>query len=134
MLIAVEAGWRAWRRSPPGDIAHRLETILLVMLVIAIAGGLGLLVGGARPQELLHFVYAIVVLSARPGRRRWCTRGAGGGRSPVRDRLASQAACCSSIRVSTNPDATGVRAGTMWSLCPTVRSNHRIDLSGVTFR
>lgn len=66
VLIAVEAGWRAWRRSPPGDIAHRLETILLVMLVIAIAGGLGLLVGGARPQELLHFVYAIVVLSALP--------------------------------------------------------------------
>ena len=65
-LVAVEAGWRAWRRSPPGDIADRLEAILLVALVIAIAGGLGLLVGGARPQELLHFVYAIVVLSALP--------------------------------------------------------------------
>jgi hypothetical protein len=66
VLVAVEAGWRAWRRSPPGDIADRLEGILLVVLVIAIAGGLGLLVGGARPQELLHFVYAIVVLSALP--------------------------------------------------------------------
>jgi predicted membrane channel-forming protein YqfA (hemolysin III family) len=66
VLVAVEAGWRAWRRSPPGDIADRLEGILLVMLVIAIAGGLGLLVGGARPQELLHFVYAILVLSALP--------------------------------------------------------------------
>jgi hypothetical protein len=66
VLIAVEAGWRAWRGSPPEDIADRLEAILLVMLVIAIAGGLGLLIGGARPQELLHFVYAIVVLSALP--------------------------------------------------------------------
>ena len=66
VLVAAEAGWRAWRRTPPGDIADRLELILLVMVVIAIAGGLGLLVGGARPRELLHFVYAIVVLSALP--------------------------------------------------------------------
>jgi heme A synthase len=66
VLVALEAGWRAWRRSPPGDVADRLEAILLVVLVIAIAGGLGLLVGGARPQEMLHFVYAIVALSALP--------------------------------------------------------------------
>jgi hypothetical protein len=65
-LVAVEAGWRAWRRSPHGDIAARLEGILLLVLAVAIAGGLGLLVGGARPRELLHFVYAIVVLSALP--------------------------------------------------------------------
>lgn len=38
----------------------------MVVLVVAIAGGLGLLVGGARPRELLHFVYAIVVLGAVP--------------------------------------------------------------------
>lgn len=66
VLVGVEAGWRAWRRSPPGDIADRLEMILLVALVIAIAGGLGLLAGGGRPKELLHFVYAVVVLSALP--------------------------------------------------------------------
>lgn len=66
VLVGVEAGWRAWRRSPPGDVADRLDGILLVLLVIAIAGGLGLLVGGSRPHELLHFVYAIVVLSAVP--------------------------------------------------------------------
>ena len=66
MLAGVEAGWRAWRRSPPGDVADRLEGILLLVLVLAIAGGLGLLVGGARPRELLHFVYAVVVLSALP--------------------------------------------------------------------
>lgn len=66
VLVAVEAGSRVWRRSPPGELADRLEGILLVVLFIAIAGGLGLLVGGARPHELLHFVYAIVALSALP--------------------------------------------------------------------
>ncbi len=66
VLAGVEAGWRAWRRSPPGDVADRLDGILLLVLVVAIAGGLGLLAGGARPRELLHFVYAIVVLSALP--------------------------------------------------------------------
>ena len=66
VLVAVEAGGRAWRGSPPGNVADRLDGILLVILVIAIAGGLGLLVGGARPHELLHFVYAVVVLSALP--------------------------------------------------------------------
>ncbi|MGZ8705375.1 MAG: hypothetical protein ACXWYB_12010 [Aeromicrobium sp.] len=47
-------------------MADRLDGILLLVLAVAIAGGLGLLVGGARPRELLHFVYAIVVLSALP--------------------------------------------------------------------
>lgn len=36
------------------------------MLVVTIAGGLGLLVGGGRPRELLHFVYAIVALGIVP--------------------------------------------------------------------
>ena len=66
VLVGVEAGWRAWRRSPPGDVADRLETNPAARAGLAIAGGLGLLVGGARPRELLHFVYAIVVLSALP--------------------------------------------------------------------
>lgn len=66
VLLGLEAGLRARRRSPPGELADRLEGILLLVLAVAIAGGLGLLVGGARPRELLHFVYAIVVLSALP--------------------------------------------------------------------
>ena len=40
--------------------------ILLVLLAVTIAGGLGLLVGGGRPHEALHFVYAIVVLGTLP--------------------------------------------------------------------
>jgi hypothetical protein len=66
VLVGVEAGSRAWRGSPPGDVAGRLEGILLLLLMVAIAGGLGLLIGGGRPRELLHFVYAIVVLGAVP--------------------------------------------------------------------
>lgn len=66
VMIAAHGAWRAWRGSPRGVIAERLETILLLLLIAAIGGGLGLLVGGARPQELLHFVYAIVVLSPLP--------------------------------------------------------------------
>ncbi|MDP9271329.1 MAG: hypothetical protein M3P14_10235 [Chloroflexota bacterium] len=30
------------------------------------AGGLGLLAGGARPRELLHFVYSAVAIGALP--------------------------------------------------------------------
>ena len=79
--------------------------LLLVLLLITIAGGLGLLVGGARPREILHFVYAIVVFGAvpiaaalsaarlaadpGPGRTRGGDRRADRRRAPVRDGLAS---------------------------------------------
>jgi hypothetical protein len=65
-LAGVEAGWRALRRSPPNDLTDRLQSLLLVLLAVTIAGGLGLLVAGGRPKEALHFVYAIVVLGALP--------------------------------------------------------------------
>ena len=65
-LVGAEAGWRAWRRSPPGAWADQLEGLLLVVLGVAIAGGLGLLAGGARPREPLHFVYAVIVIGALP--------------------------------------------------------------------
>lgn len=39
---------------------------MLLFVAITAAGGLGLLVGGARPHELLHFVYAVVALAALP--------------------------------------------------------------------
>ncbi len=66
VLVGVEAGWRAWRRVPPGATTGRVEGFLLVLLLITIAGGLGLLVGGGHPREILHFVYAIVVFGAVP--------------------------------------------------------------------
>lgn len=47
-----------------GRPAERLEQLVVLVLVVTVAGGLGLLVGGGRPREILHFVYAIVALSA----------------------------------------------------------------------
>jgi hypothetical protein len=38
----------------------------MLAIIVTMAGGLGLLVGGARPTDALHFVYAIVILSIGP--------------------------------------------------------------------
>jgi hypothetical protein len=40
--------------------------LLTLVLVVTAAGGLGLLVGGARPRELLHFVYGVIAVGAVP--------------------------------------------------------------------
>lgn len=64
VLVGLEAAWRAWRRSPRGLAAERLERLFVLALVVTVAGGLGLLAGGGRPREILHFVYAIVALGA----------------------------------------------------------------------
>jgi hypothetical protein len=64
--VGLDGAWRAMRRLPPGALASQLETIVLIVLVVAIAGGLGILVGGGRPAELLHFVYAIVAVGILP--------------------------------------------------------------------
>jgi hypothetical protein len=64
VLVGLEAAWRAGRGSPRGRAAERLEQLVVIALFVTVAGGLGLLVGGARPREILHFVYAIVALGA----------------------------------------------------------------------
>jgi hypothetical protein len=66
VLIGLEAVWRRRNRSPGGLVASRLEGLLLLVTAVTAAGGLGLLVGGARPRELLHFVYAIVAVGMLP--------------------------------------------------------------------
>jgi len=66
ILVGLEAGWRTWRRTPPATPAGRFEALFLIVLGASIAGGLGLLAGGGRPGEVLHFVYAIVALGALP--------------------------------------------------------------------
>lgn len=66
VLVGLDAAWRAWRRTPPGDLDERLGQIFLIALLVTVAGGLGLLAGGGRPREVLHFVYAIVGLGAVP--------------------------------------------------------------------
>lgn len=40
--------------------------MLLLTLIVTSAGGLGMLVGGGRPREPLHFVYAVVALAMMP--------------------------------------------------------------------
>lgn len=66
MLAGLEGAWRALRRSPASTAAARLDGLVLLVVAVTAAGGLGLLVGGARPKELLHFVYAVVALAALP--------------------------------------------------------------------
>lgn len=62
----IEAGFRVCRNTPPGTWASRLQTLLLLALVITAAAGLGLLVGGARPAEALHLLYALLAVGAVP--------------------------------------------------------------------
>jgi hypothetical protein len=66
VLLGLEAVIRIVRRTPPGVVAERLSQIFLIALVVTVAGGLGLLAGGGRPTEALHFVYAIVALAVVP--------------------------------------------------------------------
>jgi hypothetical protein len=66
VLVGIEAAWRLRRGSSPGSAASRLDGLLLLVLAVTVAGGLGLLLGGARPRELLHFVYAVLAIGAVP--------------------------------------------------------------------
>jgi hypothetical protein len=66
LLVGIEAAVRTVGRTPPGDLTERIEQIYLIAIVVTGAGGLGLLVGGGRPREILHFVYAIVALGVMP--------------------------------------------------------------------
>ena len=47
-------------------MSGRLEAVLLIAVGATIAGGLGLLVGGGRPREALHFVYAVIAFAVLP--------------------------------------------------------------------
>lgn len=65
-VVALDAGWRAWRRRTRGPLADRLEAVVLILLVITSAGGLGILIGGSGPAEPLHFLYAVLALGSLP--------------------------------------------------------------------
>lgn len=62
--VAAEGAWRALRSRPPGRLASAASNILLLVLAVTMAGGLGILLGGGRPRELLHFVYAGLALAS----------------------------------------------------------------------
>jgi hypothetical protein len=66
LLVGLEAALRAWRRSPRGPWATWLYPLVLLLLVATAAGGLGQVAAGARPNELLHFVYAVLAIGALP--------------------------------------------------------------------
>ena len=64
--VAVEAAWRAFRDLPPSQTTGLLANITLIAVLIASAGGLGILVGGGAPADSLHFVYGAIALVALP--------------------------------------------------------------------
>jgi len=58
VVVAVEAAVRLARGRPPGRFAARSLAVVLILVVTAAAGGLALLVGGHRPHEWWHAMYA----------------------------------------------------------------------------
>jgi hypothetical protein len=58
LVVAVEAGVRLVRARAPGRFATRSLALVLILVVMAAAGGLALLVGGHRPKEWWHAMYA----------------------------------------------------------------------------
>ena len=66
VALGAEAAVRAWRGSPRGPFAERLESIVLIVVLIAIAGGIGLFVSGPGPREGLHFLYGGLAFGILP--------------------------------------------------------------------
>ena len=62
----VESAWSFRGRSVDPPASSRLRGVAIIALIVTIAGGLGLLLGGARPRELLHVVYAAIAVGALP--------------------------------------------------------------------
>jgi hypothetical protein len=62
----VESAWSFRGRSVDPPAGSRLRGVAVIALLVTIAGGLGLLLGGARPRELLHVVYAAIALGVLP--------------------------------------------------------------------
>jgi hypothetical protein len=65
-LAGLEAGVRLARNRKPGPLSARLAESLLLILGITAASGLGMFVGGARPHEGLHLLYAGLAFAAIP--------------------------------------------------------------------
>ncbi len=65
-LAGLEAGFRLVRNRKPGTLSARLVESLLLILAVAATSGLGMFVGGARPHEMLHLLYAGLAFAAIP--------------------------------------------------------------------
>jgi hypothetical protein len=58
LVVTGEATVRLVRGRPPGQLAARGLVVVLILVVMAITGGLALLVEGHRPREWWHAMYA----------------------------------------------------------------------------
>ncbi len=58
VVVIGEAAVRLVRGRPPGRLAARNLAVVLILVAMASAGGLALLVGGHRPREWWHVMYA----------------------------------------------------------------------------
>jgi hypothetical protein len=83
--VGIEAGVRAGRNRPPGTLAARLSGLMLLVLGLAAAGGLGLFVGGSRPHEELHLLYGALAFAPVP------VVNAFSGRASIRGRALATA-------------------------------------------
>lgn len=58
VVVIGEAAVRLVQGRPPGRLASRGLVVVLILVATAAAGGLALLVGGHRPREWWHVMYA----------------------------------------------------------------------------
>jgi hypothetical protein len=65
-LVAAEGAARLVAARPPGRLAAASSATVTILLGMTSAGGLALLVGGHRPSEWLHLVYALLALALIP--------------------------------------------------------------------
>jgi len=65
-IVGIEAAIRAWRSVPPAPPVVRLNRLMILVLVVTSAGGLGILLAGGGPHEPLHFLYAILAIGSLP--------------------------------------------------------------------
>jgi hypothetical protein len=65
-VVGIEAAIRAWRGVAPAPLVAQLNRVLILVLVVTSAGGLGILLAGGGPHEPLHFLYAILAIGALP--------------------------------------------------------------------
>lgn len=65
-LVAIEGAVRLVRARPPARAASLGLSAVAILLGMTAAGGLALLVGGQRPKEFLHLVYALLALGLVP--------------------------------------------------------------------
>jgi hypothetical protein len=65
-LVGLEGLVRAGNNRPPGALAGWGSAIATLALALTIAGGFGLFMRGARPREILHFIYAGLAITTIP--------------------------------------------------------------------